>query len=77
MVAAMSQCKKCNAAISLVVMAETIKKIEAICEGLGMDYGAAYYVAHQQGPLCRKRMQHWGAGEDDLESPHGLRSGSN
>lgn len=63
------QCKQCHAEISIAVAGETTRNIKRFCEVVGMAPEAAASLASQRGPLCRKCMQNWGAGEDDVQSP--------
>lgn len=59
-------CKICHAKMGSMVAAESMKNIKTLLEAVGV---AAEFVdsrADRQGPLCRKCMINWGAGEDDL-----------
>jgi hypothetical protein len=66
------QCRKCHSRISIVVAVESASKIRRYCEAVGMAPEAIAQVLSQCGPLCRKCMQLWGAGEDDLCPPDDL-----
>ena len=60
------ECKKCNAKISGFVAVESKRNIAILCEATGMSPADAQVVAGQRGPLCRKCMEHWGTGEENI-----------
>jgi hypothetical protein len=59
-------CKICHAKIGSMVAAESMKNIKTLLEAVGVATEFVDSRADRQGPLCRKCMLNWGAGEDDL-----------
>jgi hypothetical protein len=62
-------CKNCGISLANVVAVETTAQIRVICQGVGGDGAALESMVELYAPLCRRCIQHWGAGEDDLVVP--------
>ena len=61
------ECKKCKTTINIAVAAESGSTIKRFCEAAGMAPEAVASFVSLRTPLCRKCMEHWELGEEELK----------